>query len=72
MYHASSTILYWARFYQKDDRYVLRDENGHIGIELDYIIKQNAKFRNLLKEAYIIELIGDNVCIQNQILLQLI
>jgi len=75
--HATGTILYWARFYQKDNQYVLRDENGHIGIELDadldgYVTKQNTIFRNLLKEAYIIELIGDNLCIRNHILLQLI
>jgi len=70
--HATGNILYWARFYQKDNQYILRDENGHIGIELDYVTKQNAIFRNLLKEAYIIELIGDNLCIRNHILLQLI
>jgi len=64
---------YWARFYQKDSRYILIDEHpAHIGIELDYAAKQKEKFKNLLKEARIIELIEGEVCLKNDILLQLI
>ncbi len=67
------TVVYWARFYQKDNQYILIEkETAYDGIKLDQFTQRNTKFKNLLKEAHIIELIEEVLCLNNNILLQLI
>jgi hypothetical protein len=67
---------YWARFYQKDNRYVsketLKKVNDYTGSELDYTTNRNIGLNDLLIEANIIELCENEICLKNDILLQLI
>ncbi len=60
------------RFYQKNNRYVLiEEETAYVGVELDQFTKRNTKFKNLLTKINIIESVEDKLCLKNEILLQL-
>jgi len=68
------TVEYWARFYQKDNRYVLIETEYtyvHL-VKTGHATNRNTKFKNLLKEARVIELVEEDICLKNEILLQLI